>query len=179
MESPVYTEEELRNMLIASHVSRFRKLKRRMIMEVLFSVLLLPASAVIFSFFSNQAWLFTVATGSIALLVFNRYVEHFYLRFIPSNPDWHLLLKQVSEPIKKVLNGAHFANVAISITLLVILTLRAREGSDSVYLWAFLVPVAFGIAHLAPGFWLRRMVDIETILDEYTEEHNRKKPKTT
>lgn len=144
-------------------------------MEVLFSVLLLPASAVIFSFFSNQAWLFTAGIGSITLLLFNQYIEHFYLRSIPTNPDWHLLLKQVSEPMKKVLNAAHFTNVAVSIALLVILTLRAREGSDNVYLWAFLVPVLFGITHLAPGYWLRRMVDIETILDEYTEENNRKK----
>jgi hypothetical protein len=175
IETPTYTEEELRTMLIASHVSRFRKLKRRLITEVLFNVLLVAAGVVILNVFSGQVWLFTVATGCMILLVFDQYVEHFYLRHLPANQDWHISLKHVTELMKELLKISHFANVGMSIAWLLILTLRARQGSQEVFDWAFLIPIAFAITHLAPGFWMRRVVDMETLLDESNEEKNRKK----
>lgn len=175
IDTPRYTQEELRTMLIASHVSRFRKLKRRLIAEVLFTVLFVSAGAVILNLFSGQAWLFTAGTGCIMLLVFDQYAEHFYLRNLPANPDWLLLVKQVTEPMKQLLKASHFANVGMTIAWLLILTLRARQGADNVFVWAFLIPIAFAITHIAPRYWLRRVVDIETISDEYSEEKNSSK----
>lgn len=163
MEVKIYSRGELISMLHQSHVPRFKKLKRRLTLELLYTVMLAVAWAAISHLFMGPALLVLAIAGCVIVLAFNKFLQYFFLDR-SKEKNLHLLMVDFGKPLKKVLSVSRFVNVGICTNLLLIQLSRTWDGVGMLE-WAFLVPILFALMAVATRWWLRRLVATENFFD--------------
>ncbi len=163
MEVKLYSRGELMNMLHQSHVPRFKKLKRRLTLELLYTVMLAVAGAAISPLFTGPALLTLAISGIVIVLVFNRFLQYFFLER-SKEKNLHLLMVDFGKPLKKALYASRIVNVVVCTILLLIQLNRTRDGVG-MHEWPFLIPILFALMAVATRWWLRRLVATEKLFD--------------
>ncbi len=156
-----YTRDELRTILFNSRKARFKKLKSRLTVELLFTVWLTTAAMVVVKLFSGPDWLVFVITGSAGLLLLNGVVGRHFLGQ-PMDEGLYASMVNFSQRLKLLLRAARLINVGLSMAMLALLVYRTGGDRGPVFAWEFLVPVLFSLMAIASRPWLRRLIILES-----------------
>lgn len=157
-----YTRSELRTILFNARKARFKKLKDRLTVELLFSLWLLTSAMIILKVFSGSDWLTLVVAGSTAQWLISFAVGRHYLGQ-PMDEELYASMVNLSQQMKLLLTATRLANVVMSAAMLTLLVYRTGGDRGPVFAWEFLAPVMFSILSVASRPWLRRLITLESL----------------
>lgn len=158
-----HTQDELISLLHDSHVPLFRKLNRRLTIELMFTVLLFGAGLMINGWISVPVWLVSAVGGCATVFLFRGLLRYFFLEK-SSEKNLHLLMFDFGKSLKRALLVSRYVNVALSVVMLAMLGLRTESGVG-VYEWPFLVPVLFSLMAVASRKHLRKLIVVERMFN--------------
>jgi hypothetical protein len=152
----------------ASHLPRLRKLRRKMMIECVFSLLFTLLVVTAADLLTGPWWLSAAFMTCMMLYLLIEFLGYRYLQILPQRGSLRLSLRKFSERLRWLVFLSRTANISMGLILLLIMVMRVNVSADSPIFWVFL-PAMILVTWLAPRNWVRRVAVVRGLLRDMGE----------
>ena len=168
------SHNELRRMMYAPPVWRFRGLTQKELLELIGSGMIIVGLDILVAIYEEhwyRHWYDLLTWIPAFVVVLNPYLQWCYLRFLPQKDTLQETLISALTRIKRLALVSQIVNVLIWIALVLILGNKVQMGAMNMILWALiLLPLLVAVNWWSSRRWSRNNDEVKALLKELSEE---------
>ncbi|HRI78125.1 MAG TPA: hypothetical protein PLR06_01210 [Cyclobacteriaceae bacterium] len=160
------SQEDLLKMTYASHLPRIQKMRRRLFLESVFSIVFGALVMVMLDLFAyGPLWITFAFIAGVVLYIFSNFLGYHYLVVLPQRASIRLSLVEFTSRMKSMEILSSVSGIFMSLVSILIMEFRG----GNLLMWSFVLLVLLTATGLSTRKWSRQLNETRDILKGFDD----------